>query len=216
MLNIAIIDDRAKLRETIHRLINATVPEGWQCQSYPPLNDLNEYKTFINDEEISVLILDELLHEQAEDSDSHVKYNGHDVANYLRKFNSEFPIHIITSYKDNEALNDSGESFDSIYDRNEFIKNSEKIVPRLVRSAMRYIETNDKKLSEMTRLAQKKATDNLNQDEDNRLLALQEELNIKISTNTDSDIVGIVSNIESNLSTLDNLIDNINIQLKDS
>jgi len=216
MLNIAIIDDRAKLRETIHRLINATIPEGWNCQSYPPLNDLDDYNSFINNEEISVLILDELLHEQAEDSDSHVSYNGHDVANYMRNFNSEFPIHIITSYKDNEALNDSGESFDSIYDRNEFIRNSEKIVPRLVRSAMRYIETNEKKLAELTRLSQKKAADNLTQDENVRLLALQEELNIKASSSTVTDIVEIVSNIESNLSTLDSLIKNINEQLKES
>jgi len=215
MPKIVIIDDRKDLRDTISTIVQGTSPDGWTCEAYPPLDDISGYVDFINNEDVAVLILDELLHEQAGDSESHADYNGHDVAALIRKQIPVFPIHIITSHKGDEGLQDNQSDLDSIFARDEFSQTPDKFVPIIVRSAMRFLEVNEENLAAYTTLSEKVAMGSLGTEEEQRLSALKQELNLRYSDAETKGVSDSVSEIERNLQEMNDMIATLNKIIKD-
>jgi hypothetical protein len=210
MFKIAIIDDRRKMRETLCRLVGAYCPEGWECIDFPPIENIGDYARFINDNNISVLILDEMLHEEAQDSDSHVNYNGHEIASLLRSSIPEYPIHVITSYRGDDDLQNSKAELDSIYDRFEFSQEADKIVPRIIRSAVRFHDVNEKKLAEYSALSEKLALGNIQPEDSVKLASLKQRLNIRYSDSSNTEVVELINSVEENLQKMDTLVKHIN------
>ena len=214
MLHVAIIDDRIDLRESMALILREFIPDGWECNDYSPIPDIDGYVRFINDNKVSVLILDEKLHEQAGGSFFHVDYNGHHVAAKIREYIPDFPIHIITGFKTDEDLQDSMADIDSIYDRNEFAAEPEKIVRRFIRSANRFNEANNERLAEYCRLSESAALGNLNGDGENRLSSLKQSLNLQYAGGAHPNIGETVSKLEDSLMKMEGLFGQLDLLLK--
>ena len=205
---IGLVDDRAELRTTLQKIISRNLPRDWHCESVAPFENKNEYISWISENEIAALILDEKLHEQAPDSEGHVEYNGHDLTFYLREKINELPIHIVTSYDEDPNLVDNRPEFESVYNREDFIRDKERVIKQILRSAARYFDTFQSELSELGALAQKAAKKSINDDELKKLIALQTKLNISVDTES-IDMAKMVTELESKLSELNDDMDKL-------
>ena len=182
MYKIVIFDDREDLRNTISHMVDLASPDNWMSVALPPFPDQDDYIRYINENDVSVLILDERLHEQANDSAPHVDYNGHDVAARIRKYIPEFPIHIITSHKDDSDLQDNRADLDSIYNREEFIGEPEKVVPVIIRSAQRFLDTHRANLDRFTKLSEKLAARRNSRRRTGTALCLEARIKYKVQS----------------------------------
>ncbi|MBI1765277.1 MAG: hypothetical protein HYR56_28010 [Acidobacteria bacterium] len=170
---IGIIDDRRKLRHTLVLKLSTQLPPEWQGIEADPLPELSAYPGWISENEISALIVDERLHEQAPDSHSHVGYNGHDLVDFLRKRYTSLPIFIITSHDDDAPLQRRFKDVEGIIARDEFNRNAQKYVPRITRASQQYFETVQKQLTELSAVASKIATGKATKKDKDRAKALQ-------------------------------------------
>lgn len=179
MPTIAIIDDRREARETVAGLFHECVPDAVNVIDEQPLASLDSYPSWLREHNVSVLVIDERLHEQApENGGVHVSYNGHDLVEYLRRRIPEFPIFVITSYATDEELVKRFGAVEDIIDRTDFGDNADAFAGRVTRAAQRYHNTFSRQLTEIAELATKVAADSATEAEMNRLRALQVEIGL--------------------------------------
>ena len=156
---IGIVDDRNQQREQIRGVFDSCFEDdNWQCIDTSPLIDMNQYAAWIVENDISVLVLDERLHEEAQENGVHAAYNGHELAEFLRQGNSTLPIYVVTSFTSDEDLVDKKMIVENIIDREEFGgRDACMHVSRMLRAGMHYSEIFQEDLSEISRLANKVA-----------------------------------------------------------
>lgn len=155
---IAIIDDRKDLRETIKRTIELALIEGWQCIGIEPFENLEEYISWITENAIAGILLDERLQEQVETQHKNITYYGHDFVDYIRGRFTTLPIYVITSWPEDDPLLLRFKDVEAIIERSDFCDKYDKYVPRIIRSAQKFLETYENELSELSLIASKIAT----------------------------------------------------------
>lgn len=172
MPSIGIVDDRDNLRETITRLIDVTLKtthQEWSVIDIAPFENIDDYLSWINDNNIAILILDEKLQE----IQSNVSYNGSELIEKLRENLKDFPVYAITSFPDDPDLKNKFSLFDEILDRNEFTDNPDEYVLRFIRAGQRFLTTHAKHLQLISELSEKIATGVASESDKNELKALQ-------------------------------------------
>ena len=110
---IGIVDDRDDVRTIMLDTVELALSDGWEAIAIPPLSSLDSYPSWISQEEIVVLLIDERLNEVANVNGA-VDYEGHDLVDYMRQHMPEFPIFVVTSYKENAP--DLDERFKDVED----------------------------------------------------------------------------------------------------
>jgi len=177
---IAVVDDRKTERKQLVRGITLSegVPDGWEVEGFNPLNNLDDYFDWIGEEDVAVLVLDERLREEREDVEVHVDYDGHDVVDKIRTKHPTFPIFVVTAVPDDQNVSDRFSSVEAIIDRADFVKDSDKLVPRIVRSGQRFFDTNEDRLSEMESLSRLVAQDEASEEDLKRLEALRQHFQL--------------------------------------
>jgi CheY-like chemotaxis protein len=176
MPTIGIVDDRRVLRTTLRRTLSAVLPDEWDSIDSEPLPELNLYPSWITENEISALIVDERLHEQAADVEGHVTYSGHDLVDFLRERFPTIPIFIVTSYIEDDPLKSRFKDVEGIFPRGLFVTEAENYVPIILRASQRFIETYQRELSELSEIAMKIAKGEATQEDQERGRAIQNKI----------------------------------------
>lgn len=180
-LKILIVDDRVDPRNTLRELIELHLPASADIsvEATFPLGTANDYPSFIRENDIAALLLDERLNEVGDpDTGSHVPYMGHDVVSGLRACLPDFPVYVVTTYRSDADLVDKEDQFEDVVERTEFQRNPEKYTNRIQRAASRFQEAMRQQLEVLADLTSKAANGLLTQDEKGQLSAVRQMLGL--------------------------------------
>lgn len=183
MPQIAIIDDNAEQSSTLKKTLEHYLKKFGSSLSVIvqyPFGDIEQFYNFITENEICVLILDERLNDQSTPEGSPVHYKGNELVTELRKRLKDFPIFMITTYSPEDDLLAKFSEFEYIMTRQEITEDEEgyKFIPIMIRSAQRYLDTNNAELSEFYELSKRVASGENEATLIKRLEALQVKLEL--------------------------------------
>ncbi|MFN1217142.1 hypothetical protein ACKW6Q_09160 [Chryseobacterium kwangjuense] len=169
MYNLGLIDDRETSREALKLSIKRPmIGKGWDVIDTPPFAEVSDYINWINENEISVIVIDEKLNDQA------TSCLGHDVVKYLKTFFNDIPIFCITAYPREENLNSVYDLYYLIISKSDFEAKRDEYVNLMIKSGEDfYKEFNDKK-NKISELSIKKANNEIIAGEEKELSNLQE------------------------------------------
>ena len=160
MPKITIVDDRKDFRTTLKRKIEAffikSKLKDWEVMDISPFQNKSEYFPWLLENDVVVLILDERLQENIEESES-VNYKGSELIEEIRRHLKEFPVYAITNYSRDPDLQSKFPLFDEILDRDSFYSKADEYITRFIRSGQRYIQSHNKILTRISELSQKLA-----------------------------------------------------------
>ncbi len=213
---IGLIDDRKDLRETLRRQIQIALPDKWKCISSEPLPEIVNYSSWINKNNIAVLILDERLNEQTPNAKPNVGYYGHDIVDFIRKRSPAIPIYIISNYVNDEAIIRRFSAVEEIISRTDFTNQKMEYVQRMIRSAQKYVDTYQDELSSLSRLSKLVARGTANRKDIKRMEALREKLYLAFPSIEFQKSAALVSEMNETLKSIKTLRQNINRHLKKS
>lgn len=217
MAGICIIDDRVDIRGTLENKIRFIFKKkqlDWTISSQDPFIDKMEYLNFINENDIGVLILDERLHESSTAQQS-VNYNGSDLVTFLRLYLKNFPIYSITSYHEDNELENQFSQFDEIIARDIFYSKAEEYIERFIRAGQRFLDDHTTQLLKLSELSELIAKGNATEENLKELRTVQESLNIPFSDYGYPHRESWLQDYEKNISDLSKLNDEIENFLKD-
>ena len=181
MPKITIVDDRKDFRTTLKRKIEAffikSKLKDWEVMDISPFQNKSEYFPWLLENDVVVLILDERLQENIEESES-VNYKGSELIEEIRRHLKEFPVYAITNYSRDPDLQSKFPLFDEILDRDSFYSKADEYITRFIRSGQRYIQSHNKILTRISELSQKLAVGDATNEETLELRGLQEGLNL--------------------------------------
>src|ERR1051325_9232979 len=106
MPTIAIVDDETRYRNFDVKGVNRNLPKGWTAIGTAPLQRLTDYPSWIAENDVAVLIVDEELGSRSASPTGHVKYKGHDLVHSLRARNKTLPIYFLTNYANQKPVKD--------------------------------------------------------------------------------------------------------------
>jgi DNA-binding NarL/FixJ family response regulator len=178
---LALVDDRADLRGTTALLLRNELPPDWRVREVEPPADITDVAQILEDGTAAVLV-DLRLGDRALSNGEFAAYNGFELASEVRKLRPELPIFMITAFKD--QISGAEVVVDDVFTRSLLGADAhlERYVPRIVRSAQRYLSANLQALSRYSVLSQKYAAGELTENERTELAAHQETLNLSASS----------------------------------
>lgn len=184
MPQIAIIDDNPELSGTLKKTLEHHLKKfgsNLTVISQFPFAKIPQYFDFIIENDVCLLILDERLNDQATPEGSPVDYKGNQLVTLLRKQLKDFPILMITTFSNEEDVLEKESEFEYLLNRDDITENQETAnlyIPRIIRSAQRFLESNSKELCEYNELTQKVAAGEKDPEIIQRLEALQVKLEL--------------------------------------
>lgn len=185
MNKIGIIDDNKSQRETLKSILESHL-ENFDSKitvvdTFPfPDDYISQYKDWIEQNNIVCLIFDEQMHNDSENGNDPVGYRGNQLVLEVRKYFKDIPIYVITSHKNDDELQEKFSEFEDIIGREEFINEGEKYVKRFIRASQSFLYDNISQLSELKNLSELVASGKSNDDDLERLRAIQANLNVQI------------------------------------
>lgn len=186
MPQIAIIDDNLDQSGTLKKTLDHYLHKfgsNLAVITQFPFDKIEYYFDFIEANEICVLILDERLNDQSGPDSGPVDYKGNELVSELRKRLKDFPIFMVTTYAPDDDLLAKFNQFEYILTRQEITEDDDggfKYVPIIIRSAQRFLDSNNKELSEFNELTKIVAGGNNDPVVLDRLKALQVKLELPI------------------------------------
>jgi len=142
-----------------------------------PFASYEEYNPWIIDQEICVLILDERMHNDSEGELGPVGYRGNELVLKIREHFKDIPIFTVTAHIDDEELQARFSEFEYIISRENF---DEKYVDIIIRAGQRYLDQNEKELTEFEILTRKIAAGDVDAGDEEKLKALQIKLQMPL------------------------------------
>lgn len=214
MPNIALIDDRKEARETIKINLDLALNKDWTSIDIYPLKNIDDYPSWITENDVAAILLDERLQEKVDLNSKNITYSGHDLVDYLRKKFTTLPIFIVTTYpKDNEII-ERFKDVEDIIEREEFNKNYDNYVPRILRSAQKFLETFEKELFELSQIASDIAIGESDPAQIEKLKAIQTKIGIMFPSDTFIERSELLNNCENVLEELNKLKDRLDNDLE--
>lgn len=211
---IAVIDDRKDNRETIKINLDLELSGNWSSVDIEPFENIEDYPSWIKENEIVAFLLDERLNEQSGIEENKISYSGHDLVDFIRKYLSTFPIFVITAYYEDRELINRFKDVEDIIERSKFIKDCKKYVPRVVRSAQKYLDTFENELSELSKIAAKIANGEYDISERKRLEAIQAKIGFSFPSETFIQRSELLDKCEKIIRKLEDVKNRINGELK--
>ena len=181
---IGVVDDRRDPRETLVKRIKLFLPknQNWDVLDTAPLEQIEDYPSWIAENDISVLILDERLHEAAEKDELAVEYDGHNVIDFLRERYATLPIWVITAYEDDEQLQQRCSEVENVLPRNDFSDHADTYVARFVRFGTKFYQENKQQLERLAELSRKIAGGVATPEEITEIGGLQRNLTLPLQS----------------------------------
>ena len=212
LFRIAFLDDRKGPRESLLRGLQPALPDGWECVECPLLPSSDAYTDWLLDNDVLVLLVDQLLNEQAPDSDLPVDYKGHEVIRAIRRRLPEYPIIVVTVATEDHDLQHHLGDADDIVLRKNLLRDVNHYVQRFIRLGNKYLEEHQRELALMTELSRKSASGSAQQEEVEQLRALQAKLGLAFEKPSGRDAA--LSGLENELNQLDSLRNRVEAFLK--
>lgn len=215
MARIAIIDDDTDKSTTVQNNIEIGLTEigsDLEVITSTPFRDPNDYFSFIEQNEVCVLILDEMLNDQAINEDGPVSYKGSELVVALRRKLPDFPIFALTVIPSDGDLNDKYNQYEEIISRKEFYDNANKFVPKFWRAAKNYLKENIDELSQFNELTKEISGGNNDPELIKKLQAIQIKLELPFSGFDDRN--AWLTEYESQINALEKLNEIIKAKLK--
>jgi len=184
MAKIAIIDDNTDQSGTVKNNIEISLSEigsDLEVITSIPFKDPNAYFDFIEKNGVCVLILDEMLNDQAIDETGPVDYKGSDLVTALRTKLPDFPIFALTVIPSDGDLKEKYSLYEDIISRKEFYEDANKFVPKFWRAAKNYLQENIDEFSEFNELTTKISGGDKDPELIKKLQALQVKLELPFS-----------------------------------
>jgi len=175
MPSIGIVDDREEQRTTFARLMSIELRShtGWSVDSIAPFHEMSSYSSWIAGNNISVLVLDERLHESAVNGDLSVNYNGHSVVDVIRNSFSNIPIWVISAYEVDDDLKERFPKVEDVLSRRKFTDEYKTYVSRFVRAGGTFFEENQALLEKIAEISRKVAFGTATNEEVHELTVIQ-------------------------------------------
>lgn len=184
MATIAIIDDNKEQSATIQNNIELAIEEfnsDLKVITALPFKEPKDYFTFIDKNEVCVLILDEKLNDQPVDESGPINYKGSELVGYLRETLKDFPIFSITNFDSADELKEKYSEFEEIIKRSDFIEQTDKYFPKIWRAAKNFLKENTDEFSQFNELTQAISGGNKDPELIKKLQALQIKLELPYS-----------------------------------
>lgn len=173
--NFAVIDDdKNEISRIIYILRDVSDKYEINFEVFSPQSD-DELKIILGLLEMnkfSGLIIDQQLGDH-----SYISLLGIEVAQRMRKLNSEIPIFILTKYVGDLSLLESGFSIDDAIDKSQIIEYPEAFLGRLLRSVGRYASAREAIIIERDELIKKSYERELSIEEAQRLIEMKIQIN---------------------------------------
>ncbi len=217
MSTIGIIDDRVEVRDSIKKRVQAELRRlniNWPVIAIGPFEEMENYPEWIENNEISVLLLDENLHEKPISRGVYADYDGHDLVKVVREGYKYLPIFVITAIASSEDVVDNAGEFDSIIARSSFNKRSAEYVKRFVRATHTYLSVNNNELERLSTLSRKIALGNASVEEENEAKALQIKLELPFTMQRVVDRETAINELETEVDSLSELSKKISKYIK--
>jgi hypothetical protein len=182
MAKIAIVDDNKDQRGTYAIRLKQFLKElnsDIQVIDIFPFEKPSDYYGFIDAENISAIIVDEKLHNDSQPDKPPVGYNGSDLVMYIRERYKYIPFFTLTNFPEDQVLQEKINEYDYIFSKKEFTIKQVEIIQR---ACQRYLAENQKELSMYDDLTRKIASGKAEGDDIEKLKALQQKLQIPLST----------------------------------
>ena len=217
MSNICIIDDNADQSGTLKKALNfflKKITDKATIIDQLPFDNPEDYFSFIEQNNVSALILDERLNDQPALNGKPVDYKGNQLVETLRERLKDFPIYMITAHAGDEELLAKENQFEAVINREDITTDENQaslFVSRLFRSSQRFSEANNNELLEFTTLSSKLAQGDSNPETVERLKVLQTVLELPLSGFDDRKTW--LDKYEEEITKLSNLKDEINKKL---
>jgi hypothetical protein len=184
MATIAIIDDNPEQSSTILNNMEIAIDEfksDLKVITALPFKDPKDYFAFIDIYDVCVLILDEKLNDQPVDESGPIDYKGSDLVTFLRETLKDFPIFSITNFDTVDDLKEKYSEFEEIIKRSDFIEQTNKYFPKILRAAKNYLKENVDELSEFNYLTREISGGNKDPNLITKLQALQIKLALPLA-----------------------------------
>jgi hypothetical protein len=178
MEKILIVDDNKDQRETNRirlQLFLRQLNSSLEVVDIFPFDKFNPYLSYIENENVIAIVLDEKLYNDSQPDKAPVEYNGSDIVSFLRTVYKYIPIFTLTNFPEDQILQDKINEYDYIFSKKEFTIKQVEIIQR---ACQRFLLENQKELSEFNDLTIKIASGLANNDEVEKLKAIQQKLNL--------------------------------------
>lgn len=212
MPNIVIIDDRKDHRETLKAILDVQLIEGWKSIDINPLPTLEDYPSWIAENDISVILLDERLDEQIEAKTA--DYRGHDFVDFIRGGFPTLPIYVITSYPNDDDLKKRFRDVEEILPRSKFSERAEDYVPRIIRAGQKFLETYQKELAELSDKANKIAKGEATKEDIEKAKAIRLKIGCAFPSATYSEHSELLAKLDKKLKELEKLKEEVKKHLE--
>lgn len=182
MPKIAIVDDNKDQRGTYAIRLKQFLKElnsDIQVIDIFPFEKPSDYYGFIDAENIAAIIVDEKLHNDSQPDKLPVGYNGSDLVMYIRERYKYIPFFTLTNFPEDQVLQEKINEYDYIFSKKEFTIKQVEIIQR---ACQRYLAENQKELTMYNDLTRKIASGKAEGDDIEQLKALQQKLEIPLST----------------------------------
>lgn len=183
MLRLGIIDDNEQSRNTLITSIQLIIEEmeikNCEVVGTAPLSTISDYFNWIQQENLSVLILDERLIDRT-NGERKSEYNGHDLVHFFRQRLKDLPIFMITAVKDTatDELNSVFGDFESIMTREEYNNHNKECCQRFIRAGCRFMDLHGEQLIRLNQLSEKATKTELTSEEKYELRKIHEYLSL--------------------------------------
>ena len=182
MAKIAIVDDNQDQRGTYAIRLKQFLKElnsDIQVIDIFPFEKPSDYYGFIDAENIAAIIVDEKLHNDSQPDKPPVGYNGSDLVMYIRERYKYIPFFTLTNFPEDQVLQEKVNEYDYIFSKKDFTIKQVEIIQR---ACQRYLAENQKELSMYSDLTIKIASGKMEGGDIEKLKAIQEKLQIPVST----------------------------------
>lgn len=182
MPTIGIVDDETRSRKLDVDALNLNLPKGWKAIGTAPFEHLGDYPSWIAENNVAVLLLDQELGRQSSSPTGHVRYKGHNVVKTLRARNKTLPIYFLTNYGDQAAVEEQIPAVEGIFDKKLFRRRRADFIKRMTRRGKDYFKSVKDQLAELNDLSVKIAKGEATAQERRNAKALQTNLELPLLT----------------------------------
>ena len=210
MITIGIMDDKKErkdsFKDAIELYLKKSKREGVEVIDCEPLEHKEDYITWINQNDIAALIIDEKLAEvPLEATGKSCGYEGHDMAETLRTYESTIPIHVVTSAKNYDELEENRELFENVLPRADFLKDRDTWTEIFIRSGQQYYKEREKLFLRIAELSKLIVNKTATEENINELMALQQFFQIPLYNEEMMKREDLISEFRSDLENLERL-----------
>jgi hypothetical protein len=185
MPTIGIVDDREDVRRDAEEFVREALDslgglDDWIVVASAPLPALEHYASWIAENEIAVLLLDQTLTDAVH---PHVDYSGNDIVGVVCPRQFDLPVYYLTAAP-LSVPRTKGEfsRVRGVIDQNEFFKEPEHFVKEFVQAGSRYVEQVTRLLLRLSEIAEAAVNGSASSEDVDEASAIRMELSLPFET----------------------------------